>query len=232
MKYLTWLRPLFYYLNHAKKEGRLEIVDSIHDIDFRGIKLWITDIENTIATRGSTQVSDKMYRTFQRANREGVKTLVLLTNKKFKPEKRSGDFWSMVGQLEGIFGYGNVWLQQPGQGWWPPQAFNKWPRKPWRASFRQAYDKSRNCYGYAPPPGQTLATGDKLRFDVLRPLRLGWNAALVNPLGSDGRGDRFVLIRPIERFTLRLWAWSEQPPSRRYRHEQRNHWATQVRRLP
>lgn len=204
MKYLTWLRPFFFYLNRAKRDGRLEIVSDIHELDFRGIVVWVTDIENTLAARGASQVSDEVYRTFQRAHREGVRFVVLLTNKKFKFEQ-SGDFWPMVNQLQKV-GFEAVFLQQPGKGWWPPQSFNKWPRKPWKSCFRQAAKlATSNLHSWEYASSSILATGDKLRFDVLRPLRLGWYAALVNPLGSDGKGDKFMQIRNVENLTLRLW---------------------------
>lgn len=219
MKHLTWLRPFFFFLNRAKREHRLRIVNSIHDVDFDGIMLWVTDIENTLVKRGVYVLDEDTLNTFKKAYFKGVRLVVLLTNKKFKSEE-SGNFWPIVQQLEKI-GFEGVYLQQPKSGvWWPPQAFNKWPRKPWRTCFRQALKLGTSeLHSWEFGASDILATGDKLRFDVLRPMRMGWNVALVNPLGSDGKGDKIVQIRNLENLTLRLWGMDRVVSDQGVHHE-------------
>ncbi len=197
------MQYLFPRVQRARRQGQLVVADSIANIRFRKIRplIWLTDIENTIALRGERRLDDATLAVFRRAHQAGVRYIVLVTNRKFKVAGGSGDFSEMVEQLQAI-GFDGVYLQQPGRGLKPLWALNKWPRKPWKAAFRQALQLVPiNVVSGS----HVLATGDKLRFDVLRPLRMHYTVVLVNPLGPDGKGDRYALIRPIENLTLKLW---------------------------
>ena len=192
----------------AHQDRKLKFYGRFADIDFSGYRALVCDLENSVVERGIYSLGPAILAVFQRAQREGVQVVCLLSNKRFKGSARSGDFRFIREQLEDI-GFDAVHLLQPGHGRW------KWPRKPYRAAFRRAL---RYCGN--PDPGTVLAIGDKVRFDVLRPIHMGCGAALVNPLGSDGRGDRWVLIRPFER--LSLWWWGL---SRAGQREPRTEWA-------
>ncbi len=206
----------------AINSGQLQLVKSF--LDFKvpeGIVLLLTDIENTAALRGEDHLSGMVLAKFKELKADGVHYVILRTNKKRKLvsapiEMRalstySGDFNRMVAQLEEIFGTGHVLLRQPQKTYWPPWAAGKWPRKPWRSTFRsdlfKLYDElwgnSEGAAWRAIEPSEIMAVGDKFRFDVLRPLLMGWSVALVNPMGRDGKGDNWAQIRRIERFTLR-----------------------------
>lgn len=198
----------------AYEAGQLQLVSSFQGIDFRESpgRLLVCDIENTIAPRGERKLSEDMLNVFARAYDAGYRYVILRTNKKRKLIKApvemralsafEGDFEPMKVQL-GTLGFEVVLVRQPEKVFWPPWAFGKWPRKPWRATFysdlNKLYDEN---WGNLIKRTEVMVVGDKFRFDCLRPLLMGWNAVLVNPIGSDGKGDKFALIRPIERFTL------------------------------
>lgn len=211
---------------HAASSGQLQLAQAFLDVQVpEGVILLLTDIENTLALRGESHLSEVILTQFKGFKVRGVRYVILRTNKKRKLIKAplemralscfDGDFQPMVGQLEKIFGEGNVILRQPQKVFWPPWAFGKWPRKPWRATFRSDLSQIQDyliASGKTPiSSSQIMVVGDKIRFDVLRPLLMGWNAVLVNPIGSDGKGDKFALIRPIERFTL--WRLGLKRPS-------------------
>jgi predicted HAD superfamily phosphohydrolase YqeG len=202
----------------AINSGQLQLVKSF--LDFKvpeGIVLLLTDIENTAALRGEGVLGGMVLAKFAELKAQGVHYVILRTNKKRKLVRApiemralstySGDFNRMVAQLEEIFGTGHVLLRQPQKTYWPPWAAGKWPRKPWRTTFRGDVSIIQDDLikrGKTPLSShQMMAVGDKLRFDVLRPLLMGWNVALVNPMGDDGKGDKYAQIRRIERFTLR-----------------------------
>jgi predicted HAD superfamily phosphohydrolase YqeG len=210
----------------AREAGQLQLVKSFLDFEVpEGIVLLLTDIENTAALRGEGVLGNMVLAKFRELKADGVRYVVLRTNKMKKLVKKSvkdgtspyysgrytGDFDEMVDQLEEIFGAGHVLLRQPQKTYWPPWAAGKWPRKPWRSTFRsdlfKLYDElwgnPEGAAWKAIDPSEIMAVGDKLRFDVLRPLLMGWNVALVNPMGDDGKGDNWAQIRRIERFTLR-----------------------------
>ncbi len=211
----------------AVEHGQLQLVRVFQKINFLESpgKLLVCDIENTIAPRGARKLPVDIVDTFVIAYNAGYRFVILRTNKQRKLVKAplemralscfDGDFQPMVGQLEKIFGKGNVILRQPQKVFWPPWAFGKWPRKPWRATFRSDLSQIQDyliASGKTPlSSSQIMVVGDKIRFDVLRPLLMGWNAVLVNSIGSDGKGDKFALIRPIERFTL--WRLGLKRPS-------------------
>jgi len=176
-------------LRSAYQNSFLRIYDNFNQIHFSGYRVLVCDIENTLARRGRNRLSPEILATFKRAWEEGIREVVLLSNKRHKGD--SGDFTLMARQL-GDLGF-LVHLQQPGWGWL------KWPRKPYRFAFRRAL---RHSLVYRDEP--VLAVGDKLRFDILRPIRMGWGGALVNPLDSDGRGDKWALIRYRENLTM-VW---------------------------
>lgn len=215
------------FLTRRKVKGyliseQLRMRDTFERINFSAVPglLLVCDIENTIARRGDTVLGSEVLEKFRRAYEAGYRYVVLRTNKMQKLVKSSvkegtspyysgtyaGDFSRMVSQLEWIFGRGNVLLRQPQKTYWPPWAAGKWPRKPWRGTFRSDVSiiQDQLIMGGKTPlsPSQILAIGDKFRFDVLRPLLMGWNVVLVNPMGEDGKGDKFAQIRRIENFTL------------------------------
>lgn len=198
----------------ALENGQLQLQPTFHLINFHEFpgRLLICDIENTIAPRGLDTLSVDMLETFTRAHNAGYHYVILRTNKMRKEVFDGcdgywveGDFSQMVSQLEEI-GFNVVLLRQPQRVWWPIWAAGKWPRKPWRTTFGSDAGLIQNRLieaGKTPlGPYQIMAVGDKLRFDVLRPLLMGWNTVLVNPIGKDGDKDKYALIRPIERFTL------------------------------
>jgi predicted HAD superfamily phosphohydrolase YqeG len=175
-------------LRAAVEVGRLQIVRNFNQISFVGVRVLITDIENTLARRGDTQLSEGVLSTFRRARGEGVQAVVLYTN------NRSRDFEPMLKQIRAV-GFWRVELMRPAPGLW------KWPRKPYLEGFCRAVALACMIV----ETRQILMVGDKLRYDLRRPvLRLGWRSALVNSLGQDGHGDALVLIRPLERLTLRV----------------------------
>ena len=202
--------------------GQLQLVKSFLDFEMpEGIVLLLADIENTIALRGEDHLSDMVLAKFKELKVDGLRYVILRTNKMKKLVKKSlkegtspyysgrytGDFDEMVIQLEGVFGAGHVLLRQPRKVYWPPWGLGKWPRKPWRTTFRGDVGIIQNkliAEGKTPlSSSQMMAVGDKFRFDVLRPLLMDWNVALVNPMGGDGKGDGYAQIRRVERFTLR-----------------------------
>lgn len=208
----------------ALDNGQLQLQRTFQHINFleSPVEMLVCDIENSIAPRGQIDLSDSVLNTFARAFEAGYRYIILRTNKKRK-EKHvgiedefivSGDFTMMTKQLEEL-GFDVVLLRQPQWVWWPIWALGKWPRKPWRATFRSDLGQVQDyliASGKTPlSSSQIMVVGDKVRFDVLRPLLMGWNAVLVNPIGSDGMGDKFALIRPIERFTL--WRLGLKRPS-------------------
>lgn len=200
----------------ARQAGQLQLQQDFCQINFREFpgKLLICDIENTIALRGERELPIDVLAAFKRAHDAGYHYVVLRTNKMRKEKFVGiegdfyviGDFSLMVQQLEDIFGKGNVILRQPQKAYWPPWAAGKWPRKPWRTTFRGDVGMIQSkliAEGKTPlSSSQMMAIGDKFRFDVLRPLLMGWNAVLVNPIGEDGKADKYALIRVSERFTL------------------------------
>lgn len=207
--------------HRAIRSGQLQVAQAFLDVQVpEGVILLLTDIENTLALRGEGHLSDMILEKFKGFKADGVRYVILRTNKMKKLVKKSvkegtspyysgrytGDFDETVSQLEAIFGTGHVLLRQPRKVFWPPWKFPKWPRKPWRTTFRGDKDVFQNeliADGKTPlSSSQMMAVGDKLRFDVLRPLLMGWYVALVNPMGNDGKGDNWVQIRRIERFTL------------------------------
>ena len=199
----------------AIQNGQLQLQQKFQQINFREFpgRLLICDIENSIASCGEIILSAEVVEAFRRAHSAGYHYVVLRTNK-MRKEKFvgiegdfyvTGDFSLMVRRLEEI-GFDAVLLRQPQKIWWPVWAGGKWPRKPWRATFSGDLGVIQDRLiksGKTPlSPYQIMAVGDKLRFDVLRPLLMGWNTVLVNPIGEDGDKDKYALIRPIERFTL------------------------------
>ncbi len=211
----------------AQEAGQLQLVRVFQKINFLESpgKLLVCDIENTIAPRGHSVLSVDILDTFARAYSAGYHYIILRTNKKRKLVKKSvkegtspyysgrytGDFDEMIHQLKAV-GFEVVLLQQPQKVFWPPWAFGKWPRKPWRITFRSDLSAlTREIKGKTVKRSEIMVVGDKFRFDCLRPILMGWNAVLVNPIGGDGKGDKFALIRPAERFTL--WRLGLKRPS-------------------
>jgi len=213
----------------AIEAGQLQLRDAFTSINFREFPglLLLSDIENTTAPRGERKLSDDTLQAFERAYHAGYRYVILRTNKKRKLVKAplemralstyTGDFEPMKVQLEAL-GFEVVLVRQPQQVFWPPWAFGKWPRKPWRTTFygdlNQLYDEN---WGNLIKRTDVMVVGDKFRFDCLRPLLMGWNAVLVNPIGPDGKGDKLALIRPIERFTL--WRLGLKRPAQTSRDE-------------
>ncbi len=209
----------------ASQCGQLQLQPTFQQINFYEFpgKLLICDIENTIAPRGESVLSSAVLKKFEQAYDAGYRYVILRTNKMLKQKGSlglnrldyhvTGDFGQMQNQLESV-GFEYVIVCQPLKRFWPPWALGKWPRKPWRATFRGDVGLVQDhviWIGKTPlGASQIMAVGDKFRFDVLRPLLMGYNTVLVNPIGQDGEGDKFALIRPIERFTL--WRLSVKRP--------------------
>ena len=207
----------------AQDQNRLSVEKSFLRIKFyrQSGRLLLCDIENTIAPRGHEGLSTYALRQFEDAFGNGFDCIILRTNKMRKEVfdgvddfYTEGDFSQMVHQLRAL-GF-TVVLRQPEKLYWPPWARGKWPRKPWRTTFLgdlEAMRKELRTAGKSDviKRSDIVVIGDKFRFDVLRPLLMGWRGILVNPIGDDGPGDKFALIRPIERFTL--WRLGLKRPS-------------------
>lgn len=69
--------------------------------------------------------------------------------------------------------------------------------------MEELWDNLEGAARRAIEPCEIIAIGGKFRFDVRRPLLMGWNVAMMNSMGNDGKCDNWGQIRQIERFTLR-----------------------------
>jgi HAD superfamily phosphatase (TIGR01668 family) len=155
------------------------LVSSVIEVPFRefaekGIKVFIFDIDNTLTAQGGTKIKKALAEKIKEA--AGCGKIIIATN---NSHDRSNIFPVPVKVFK-------------------PKNFGQWLyfRKPFNNYYR-ALVKEIGCQ-----PDEALMIGDKYFFDINPAKRWGLKAVLVNPIGKDLWGDRFLKIRKYEEKVL------------------------------
>lgn len=155
------------------------LVRSIGEISFsdlakKGIKVFVFDIDNTLTLQDSGEIDGVKSKKLQEASRFGT---VIFASNNSKERKDLASKYKIF----------------------KPRSFCHWFvfRKPFKNYFETLIRQT------GLKPKETAMIGDKYFFDINPAKKVGMFGILVNPVGKDLWGDRFLNIRKKENQVLK-----------------------------